>query len=109
MNIILSEEKKFYIEVKKNAKQAYNISFENENIVSYVEKEISDEVEKSAKAGNYCAIVFVNFPDHIDGIRYQDFIEKALEAIKQLGYTVTKADGTCSGCWYDIEWKDQGR
>ena len=33
---------------KMNAKQAYNTSFENENIVNYVEKEISGKDGKTS-------------------------------------------------------------
>ena len=66
-----------------NAKQAYNTSFENENIVNYVEKEISEEVEKSAKAGNYYAKVYVHFPDYIDWYKIPSFSRKSLGCNKR--------------------------
>lgn len=86
-----------------NAKEAKKIAARNRDITDYVEKEVSGDVESSAKEGDFHTEVFVHKPDWYDS--YDGFREKAKEALIRLGYEVKSDSGHACGFSFLISWE----
>ena len=89
------------------ATEAKQLSNENLDIMEYVEKQISKDVEDEAKRGKFCALVRILFPDTIEHTQYGKFCEDAIQSIENLGYKLSgTATSFCSGLDVNITWKD---
>jgi len=88
------------------AEEAYKISVEHANLLDHVEKEISKDVEESAKSGYFAASVEVHYFDDLPVSLYKTFAEKVVNAVEELGYKVDRAESFCDGLMMRISWKD---
>ena len=89
------------------AKDAYKISLENANLLDYVEKQISDDVESAAKCGKFATGSKVLYYDDLPSSLKEAFLDKVESAVKILGYNVEIFDRFSEGVMMRISWKKE--